>query len=84
MKEQTIKLICLFIDEDSFVEKYGNVFSLGGIYEGFSYYNNKFGKMWVVYDAEGKYRFHRPLKNFMPLADWREKQINSILDDVSN
>jgi len=40
--------------------------------------------MWVVYDAEGKYRFHRPLKNFMPLTDWREKQINSILDDVSN
>jgi hypothetical protein len=81
MKEK-IKLLCLIIDDDNFVD--GNVFRLGDIYEGYYYSDNIFGEMWVVYGVEGKRGFHRPLKNFMSLADWREKQINSILDDVPN
>jgi hypothetical protein len=79
--QNKIKLLCLSPDkEEWFIERYGNVFLIGEYYKGYPC-EFKGKKMWMVYNREGIYGFHRPLENFITLAEWREKQINSILDD---
>lgn len=80
-----IKLICLINPFEGNGTAYENKYSVGSIYEGY-YEDSCPNHFWAVGEkTENGFSAHlHPLKNFIPLAEWREKQINSILEDVDN
>ena len=67
-----IKLVCI---SKNLGKRYFLYITLGKIYEG----NLWYGDYHIIDDDNVKAAY--PQENFITLAEWRDKQINSILDD---